>query len=810
MIKNSKNPVLVIILILSFGLVSKAQVKTCQDVKGARNMASIYYSQENLRSDTFDILKYTINLDITDFAGKKIKGNTVVKFKPKMNGQPKIRLDLLKLTLDSVKVLANKLTTTYNDTVINVTLPSAYTTNDTVDLTVYYHGVPQGDPTGWGGFYFNGNYAFNLGVGFGAKPHNYGRVWFPCFDNFVEKSKYEFNIITDSLKSSYCNGMLTGDVYSAGKRIRSWDMQQEIPTYLASVAVADYTQVSWTHTVSAGTVPIILAARAVDTTALKNGFVNFKNCLTGFENYYGPYMWPRVGYCLVPFGSGAMEHATNIAYPQAATSIAYEADLMAHEFSHHWWGDLMTCETQEDMWLNEGFASYSEYLFREWQYSKAAYMSAIKVTHDNMVHFAHFREGKYWGVSGLPHQYTYGDHVYRKGAIVAHNLRTYMGDTAFFNGIKYVMAQKAYKSMNSAEFKTLLETSSGKNLTSFFTDWVFGGGWSHFSIDSTKYVMIGPGNYLATVYLKQKLTGAVAYHTNVPLEISFFDNNWLPTSRKIIMSGANQTFTMNVPFAPKFAICNYDSKLFDATVADNNIYKTTGNFNKALGKCIIAISNKGVDSSFIRAEHNYTAPDPIKNNINNYKLSNQHYWRFDGVLSQGFIAKLHLDFNGSIVSTASAGALDTCLTGIQNDSIVVLYRRNAADDWKLVDKYTKLKFGTLMGKFIIDTLRLGEYAFANKNGAGPGIGIKEQLKNKAGIKLFPNPASGNFTLKLENISVGNDEILELKNAEGKTVKQLNLISGEQVIDCSGLSRGVYTISVIRHKKTLVTEKLVIQ
>ena len=78
--KNNKNSILVVILILCFALKGKAQVKTCQDIKGSRNMASIYYSQENLRSDTFDILKYTINLDITDFAGKKIKGNTVVKF----------------------------------------------------------------------------------------------------------------------------------------------------------------------------------------------------------------------------------------------------------------------------------------------------------------------------------------------------------------------------------------------------------------------------------------------------------------------------------------------------------------------------------------------------------------------------------------------------------------------------------------------------------------------------------------------------------------------------------------------------------
>lgn len=807
--KKIKNYALVVILIFIGSMSSVGQVRTCQQNKSAQNAASIYYSAENLRSDTIDILKYTINASITDFVTDTIRCNTTVKFKPKLNGQNKIRLDLLKMFIDSVKLNSNKLTYNYNDTVIKVNLPVSYNTTDTVDITLFYHGKPQGDPSGWGGFYFSGNYAFNLGVGFGAKPHNYGRVWFPCFDNFVEKSKYEFNITTDSTKRAYCNGQLISDVKTGNLRTRKWDMQNEIPSYLASVAVADYTQVSWTHTISSGTVPIILAARPSDTTALKNGFVNFKNCLTGFENYYGPYKWNRVGYCLVPFASGAMEHATNIAYPQAATSIAYEASLMAHEFSHHWWGDLMTCETQEDMWLNEGFASYSEYLFREWQYGKPSYIAALRATHDDMVHYAHFREGKFWSVSGVPHQWTYGDHVYRKGAVVAHTLRSYMGDAAFFNGIKYVMTQKAYKNMNSDEFRILLETSSGQTLGNFFTDWVFNGGWPHFSIDSAKYSMIGPGNYLATVYVKQKLTGAPAYYTNVPLEISFFDSNWQPTVRSITMSGANQTFTMTLPFAPLFAASNYDSKIGDAIAADNGVYKSNGTFTKALGKCIIAITNKGADSSFIRVEHNYTAPDPIKNNIKNYKISNQHYWRFDGVLSPGFVSKLHLNFDGNMTTSGNYGALDTCLTKVQNDSIVVLYRKNAADDWKLVDKYTKYKTGVTAGKFIIDTLRLGEYAFANKNGSA-FTGVKTTEKTVANLKVYPNPASQMVIIKMENYNLTGAEMVELKNMEGKVVYSAALTSAETVIDCSAFAKGNYIVGINKGRKAIVSQKLILQ
>ena len=232
----------------------------------------------------------SINLDITDFVGQKISGNTVVKFAPKINGQTKIRLDLLKMTIDSVKLAPTLLTYTYNDTILKINLPTTLNTVDTASVTVYYHGTPQGDPSGWGGFSFSGNYAYNLGVGFGAKPHNYGRVWFPCFDNFVEKSQYEFNIVTDTAKTTFCNGQLISDTKVGSKRTRSWVLLKEIPSYLASVAVADYTQVNWNIVGALGNIPVTLAARKTDTTAVKSGFVHLPNAVLGFENYYGPYV----------------------------------------------------------------------------------------------------------------------------------------------------------------------------------------------------------------------------------------------------------------------------------------------------------------------------------------------------------------------------------------------------------------------------------------------------------------------------------------------------------------------------------------
>lgn len=117
----------VILFTISFFIFSLArniaQTKYCQNLKNLGSKATpIYYSPENLRSDTIDILKYIINLDITDFVNKKITGNTIIRFAPKINFQNKLRLDLLKLQIDSIKQKSSILTYSYNDTILKINL----------------------------------------------------------------------------------------------------------------------------------------------------------------------------------------------------------------------------------------------------------------------------------------------------------------------------------------------------------------------------------------------------------------------------------------------------------------------------------------------------------------------------------------------------------------------------------------------------------------------------------------------------------------------------------------------------------------
>jgi hypothetical protein len=141
-----------LICFLFFSTSIKSQTISCQNSKIYQ--VPIYNSLENLRSDTFDILKYKINLEIGNTTNQQISGNTQIIFAPKINNRLFIRFDLLKLIVDSIKENNSTLSYNYNDTVLKINFISLKNITDTSMITIYYHGHPQIDATNWGGFYF--------------------------------------------------------------------------------------------------------------------------------------------------------------------------------------------------------------------------------------------------------------------------------------------------------------------------------------------------------------------------------------------------------------------------------------------------------------------------------------------------------------------------------------------------------------------------------------------------------------------------------------------------------------------------------
>ncbi|OFX60303.1 MAG: hypothetical protein A2046_05715 [Bacteroidetes bacterium GWA2_30_7] len=717
----------------------------------------------SLHSDTINVIHYEINLKF-DYTNSNIIGYTDLQIKPVINGLQVVPLDLLKLTIDSITDENNLLAYNYNDTLLVVNLINTYNTSDTFNVKVYYHGKPQTDPSGFGGFYFYSGGAYNLGVAFDGKPHNYGRVWYPCIDDFIDRSTYNCIITVTTGQTAVCGGLLISTVNNGDNTTTfHWQMQTEIPTYLSSVAAATYSLVTDTFNSINGNIPIDIYVRKADSLKAINSFINLKNTLTAYEECFGPYKWERVGYVGVPFNGGAMEHATNIAYPNFAITgnLTYET-LYAHELSHHWFGDLITCSTAEDMWINEGWASYCEAIFKEKVYSKEQAKTYIRATHEKNLRYLHIEDNGFRAVYGVPHEYTYSSTVYEKGSGVAHSLRGYLGDSLFFSSIKSLLNAYSYKPISSFEMRDYLSSVSGIELNSFYNAWVFSPGFMHFSIDSFKVIPSG-NEYEVIVSVKQRSRGTNFVSNDNRIEITFIDNSWVKHTELLQFSGETGIDTFYIPINPSLAILDLEEKLCDATTDNYKTLKTTGqqSFDKAY---FIAEVVSVIDSAFLRAEYNWVEPDNFKTYHKGIYLSQEHYWKIDGLIPDNFRIKGRFSYNKT--TSSSSGYLDNKLMTNSSDSLVLFYRKSPAYDWE-VTSFTKSGYA-LYGYLIADTLKVGEYTFGIKdfdrlqgyiqNNSCNGIG-KLSAKIEGGTPPYSykwnNAETTNF---IENILTGKYKV----------------------------------------------------
>jgi len=777
-------------ILLTLTLIFVIIVSFAQHHKCSRAGKSITFTTHP-QADTLDILDYNINLNITDFTNKIISGYTIVKLTPKQDNVTKINLDLLRLNIDSIKIDDVISTYTYNDTLLIINCVTPLNTTDTVDVSVFYNGTPNVDPTGWGGFYFSGNTAYNLGVGFGDTPHNYGRVWFPCMDDFVDRAFYTFNITVPDNLTAVCNGTLENNIDNGdGTRTFNWVLHNNIPTYLASVSVSDYVAVEGTFNGINGDIPTAIYVAPNQISNAQASFINLNPVLNTFEQHFGPYMWERVGYVAVPFNSGAMEHATNIAYPAAVINgtLNYET-LWAHELSHHWFGDLVTCRTPEDMWLNEGWASYCESIFEENIYGDIEFKDYVRKNHYDVLRNARNDDGGYYAVSGIPETITYGSTVYNKGADMVHTLRYYLGDNKFFSGVQTYLNDFKYTDASSENLRDNLSASSGIDLTDFFDSWIFTPGFSQFDIDSFNAIQNGV-NYDVTVYVKQKLRAKTTFANSNRIPISFMKDDWSYLDTVLTFSGetGNQTYT--IPFNPYSVWIDRNIEVMDASVKVEKVINSTGHYAFQQNELTLDVSSI-TDSAKLRIVHNWVAPNGFINPIEGLNISTTAYWKIDGYLPANFVSSGEFAYNISV--------LDTDLVLSNTDSLVLLYRPNNNIDWQIVEGNT---YGsTSSGFIIIDSISLGQYCFAVWDRPVSTEEIKKNDKSEI-IKIYPNPTKDNLQLIINDRTLKGKDI-KIYNTKGKMVKQLKAQSLEFKLNTADLQSGTYILKIGNTSKTFI-------
>ncbi len=521
-----------------------------------------YADQLTFRSDTFDIVNYHITLDVTDFSSKTLRGKCTIDFSPKMDSLDYIIFDLLEMNIDSVLYESKNINYKYRSPFLKINFDSVLAINDTFSITVAYHGKSVIDPSGFGGFYFEKGVAYNLGIGLSSIPHNYGRSWFPCFDNFVERSTYDFDIITKPEHVAYCTGIYLGvDTLTDNKKMYHYRMEKQIPTYLAGVTASNYKEINWDFQGMERNIPIQLLAQPQDTANVKTSFAYLPFAIEAMEYWYGPYQWSRVGYALT--SNGAMEHPTNVAFNDFLGNDGnpeVTMGVMAHELAHHWWGDITTLTTAYDMWIKEGTAEYGRHLFMEYFFGKKTFIDVLKSNQLDVITTAHIRDDGYRALSGMPLDHTYGTTTYNKGAAVFHNLRTYLGDSLYRVGMQSILKKYAYSHLDADQFQAQLEESTGMDLSCFFDDWIFSPGFCAFEIDSL-HTLKQNNEYLTNIYFEQKLHHAPHYYCNVPVEISFYKNDLSKIDTSVVLSGKFDSTKLSLPFKPDFWTINENEKL---------------------------------------------------------------------------------------------------------------------------------------------------------------------------------------------------------------------------------------------------------
>jgi aminopeptidase N len=751
-------------------------------------------------SDTLHAIHYTIFLDEINTSAKTIAARAKILLESKVDNLQIIKLELRSLTVD--QVLVNDVAVgsfTHNNDLITIPLTQPMQTGDQATVEVHYHGAPF--YSSWGGYHFDGAYSFNLGVGISTDPHNLGKTWFPCIDDFHDRATYEVFATVPTDQMAIAGGLLLEVADNGnGTHTYHWSLSSAIPTYLASVATGAYSKVAYTfNSMSGDDIPVEIYVKPADTMKVAGTFSTLLQILAAYETYFGPYRWERVGY--VGTAIGAMEHATSIALPHFCINgnLNYES-LIAHELSHHWFGDLATCASAEDMWINEGWAVFCESMYREGLYGAAAYRSDMFARHKDVLHTAHIDDGGFLALYGIPSAQTYGTTVYQKGGLVVHTLRNYMGDSLFFPAVENYLETYAFDDIDSWELRDVLSASSGMDLTDFFDTWVFTPGFPEYSVDSFQVVPDG-NDYQATVFAKQEHRGPGSVGNSVRVEVTFVDAQRRMETRLMEFSGETGQQTFTIPISPKTVLADFYDKVADATTDKSLTASAPFSQSHSDLFCKIGISEIAPgDTAFIRMTHRWVAPDEPKNPVNGIMISNTHHWRIDAVAAEG--TKL----TGSFIYN-KFNHLDNELLSDPNDSLGVMYRANRATDWEPV--FAVKTGSTNVGFFDLPLLLPGEYTLAAWDDMY--VGMEEEIieKQKTEITIFPNPAEDIIFITLGKRNATTVEVFDAKGQLTDTIYNFQRLNNLQY-DTRSLSPGSYFLKFLDHNgREIENHKLIV-
>ncbi len=414
-----------------------------------------------------------------------------------------IELDAVELTIDKVTSGGKAVPYRHDGKKLRVDLPAALAHGAEWTLAIDYKGAPRR------GLYFVGP-----DEGYPDKPlqawtqgqDEDSRYWFPCIDTPHEKATSEVKVTVPANMFALSNGVLVSDKTTGERRTLHWRLDVPHSCYLVTLAVGDFgtVETKWRDT------PVVYYVERGKEDMAERTLARTPQMLELFSQKFGvPYPYPRYAQVFVAdFIFGGMENTsattlTDSVLIDQRASIDYDIDsLVAHELAHQWFGDLVTCRDWGEGWLNEGFATYSEYIWREHHEGRDAADLELEEWADS-----------YFGEDANRYRRTiatklydepidiFDHHLYEKGGRVLHMLRHLLGDDAFFRSLQHYLTKHRHGLVESRDLARAVEDATGKVVDWFFSQWVIDGA-GHPELDVV--FRWDPDAMLATVTVEQQ------------------------------------------------------------------------------------------------------------------------------------------------------------------------------------------------------------------------------------------------------------------------------------------------------------------
>ena len=542
-----------------------------QKIGKANNQVSSSQSAQG----TGNILHYQLDLDFTDGLTDNTyfySGRERITWRP--NGDSLVVLDAVNLRIDSV-VSENERLTVYpvrDPEMLIIGLPVSMRNRDSLLIDIWYAHVSISNK---GYYYYDANPDVTLErVGYTFTEPYDSPYWFPCINDPSVKAPCKINATVPRGFLAASNGLLKQTIDNGDGTITfQWEERHSIAMYLMVVTISKYSTFShFYHRVSNPSDSIEIkyyiwqADSAGQTYNAVTAFRNVVDMMTFYSTIFGEYPFDKYGMAAVfPFGAGGMEHQTMTTIHRYWLANGGSQGGIAHELAHQWWGDMVTCGTWADIWLNEGFATYSAALWED-------HFPGMRKLKDLMASIQHFTNTSWENAIYNPPDNLFADLVYSKGAWVLHMLRYLLGDSAFFDVFKIYRQRFEYTSATTDDFAAVVSSVAGRDMSWFFNQWVYGKGWPVYAYRWNAQQRSG-GGYNVIVAIQQQQSDHV-FQMPVQLKVQGRGKDTIVVAND---TTRNESFNFVVPFLPDSVyldpqgwILKQVSPTFLSSVGDNS------------------------------------------------------------------------------------------------------------------------------------------------------------------------------------------------------------------------------------------------